>query len=81
MNKSQKLEQKIATLKAELAAARAHEIKAARVNARHEIDRAIKASGLLALVSAGGLSSEALSSEFRLAAERLKAGPGESHGG
>ena len=81
MNKSQKLAQKIAALRAELSAARAQEIEAARVNARHEIDRAIRVSGLLALVSAGGLSGEALASEFRLAAERLKAGPGENHGG
>ena len=72
MNKSQKIAARIAALKAELGEVRAAEIAAAREAARREIHRAIQASGLLAVVAAGGLSPEALANEFRAAAERLK---------
>ena len=73
MNKSQKIVAQIAALKAELGKVKIAEIAAAREAARREIHRAIQASGLLAVVAAGGLSPEALANEFRQTAERLKA--------
>jgi len=73
MNKSEKLAAQIRALKVELNEVKAAEFIEAREAARHAINRAVKASGLLAVVSVGGLSSGALVTEFRQAAERLKA--------
>ena len=81
MSKSQKLAEKIATLKAELRSTKAAEIEAAKAAGRHAIDRAIRTSGLLGLVASGGLSEEALASEFRQVAERLKNSPGGGSNG
>jgi len=72
MNKSKKLAEKISALKSELRSARAAEKEQQAEMAHREIERAIRSSGLLDLVSAGALTSEALSNEFRQAAERAK---------
>ena len=82
MNKSQKLAQKIEALRAELTAARAQETGAARAAARREIERAVRVSGLLSLVAAGGLTPEALADEFRrMAARQITARAPLSAGG
>ncbi len=77
MNKSQKLAQKIEALRAELSAVRVAETEAAQATARRQIDRAIRASGLLPLLAAGALSAETIEAEFRTLVARAKSPPGE----
>lgn len=70
--KSEKLAARIAAMKSELTAAKAAEKEAAGEAARREIDRAVRASGLLGLVTSGVLSSEAIAREFCQVVERHK---------
>lgn len=78
MKNVQKIAEKIEALRAELSEARAAEKRQAAEVAERDLQRAIRASGLLPLLSAGTLTREQLEREFRALAERagrLDSGP------
>lgn len=70
MKSSKKLSQRIQSLKAELAKAKAAEKTAANAEAAKVIRRAVANSGLIALVRAEKLSAEQLADEFKLITTR-----------
>lgn len=70
--KSKKIMDKMAALKAELKETQHAEAEAARKAARREFTRAARKAGLLRLVAGGAVTAEALETEFRAVAERLR---------
>ena len=75
MKSSEKLNEKISTMMAELAKARSLKKAAASAEAERAIRHAVAASGLLALVRAGAMNSEQLESELRAVAGRAEKAP------
>lgn len=71
-SKTEKLAEKLASVRAEYKEAKKAEAQAARKDARREFTKAARRAGLLALVGAGTLSASYLEAEFRGVVDRLK---------
>lgn len=72
MTKQERIASKIAALQQQLDEIKTKERKQVKADARKEVERVLKRSGLLALVRSGKVSAEQLEAEFRSLADRTR---------